>query len=631
MRRHRQAYFFGDEAMKLKKLFAKRNSRWAITDKMLFSLFLTGATIELSQVGSGFVDGLLISRRLGSDAMAAAGIVYPIFSILGIISGLLAVGMEVRCSQAIGRGNREEYRRFVSAAVYAGIVISLIVTVLFVIFAKPFSALLGASGNGAGLVGPASEYLTGISIGAPALIMTAILAPALQLDSGRRFIQNGAIICVISNVVMDILAVCMNWGIFGIGLATAVANYLNLLAQCLFFLKKDRILHFVRPNIPAGEFIKMLANGSEKAIKRIANTLRPIVLNAIIISYGGAAAMSVLSVRNNFSDFAEIFGAGIASAVGLLTGVHYGEINEDGIEEVNKYEHRLIRYFSGSVCVLMLIFAGQIARLYIREDGEIYRMAVFAIRVLALQIPLQALIASRIKYLQAIRRKSNMILLIMVTQLIFVILSAFILGRLFGSYGILACYTVSDALTLAAVYIYYAVKCRSIRPPRKSFLNLPDYFHLHPGDVISLDIRNQLDVSLVSEQIMLFCKGHKLSDRTAYHAALSFEELASNIVSYGFPVNRSSHPIIDLRAVITNSSFVMRLRDNCPPYDVTKEFSAVNEPGSDPVHNIGIRIVSKTASDITYLNTFDTNNLIIQFLPDARSDSALPSTSPSKR
>lgn len=187
---------------------------------------------------------------------------------------------------------------------------------------------------------------------------------------------------------------------------------------------------------------------------------------------------------------------------------------------------------------------------------------------------------------------------------------------MFGSYGILACFTASDALTLIAVYIYYAVIRRSVRPTRRDFLNLPDYFYLNPGDEISLDICGDEDVSLGSEQIFLFCKGHKIDQRIAYYASLCFEELASNIVKHGFPKSKSSKPMIDLRAVIVDNSLVIRLRDNCPKYDVTKHIAAVNMADSDPLHNIGTRIVSKIASDITYLNTFDTNSLIIRFSLD---------------
>lgn len=596
-------------------LSSRKTKRWAITEKMFFSLLLTGSIIEFSQVGAGFIDGLVISRFLGTDAMAASGIAYPVFSIIGIISGLLSVGMQIRCSQEIGRGNREEFSRFVSSTILVGAVVSVITTIILVLFAVPIAKLLGATGNATTLVDLTSKYLIGIGLGAPALIMTAILAPALQLDTGRKTIQTGAIIGTITNIIMDFVAVKTGLGIFGVGVATAVSSYFNLLFQFTFFRKKDRILYLCKLDVSVREFIQMLKSGTEKAIKRLANTLRPIILNKVIIFYGGSAAMSALSIQNNFSNFAGIFGMGIASAVMLLCGVYYGEINEEKIDAVNQYEHKMVLRFCGTICALMLIFSKQIVNLYISKDSEIYKMAVFAIRLNAIQLPLWSLIESRIKYLQAIHRKKNMNLLIIAENIVFVILSAIVLGRLYGSFGILASYTVGDAITLVSINVFYFIKCRR-KPTKKDFLNLPDYFYLNPGDVISLNVTTKEEVSLTSEQIMLFCKGHKINHKTALYASLAFEELASNIVEYGFPYSKASDPMIDVRVVISNNTLVMRLRDNCPQYDVTKQIATVNEPNSDLIHNIGIRIISKTASDITYLNTFETNNLIVQLKLD---------------
>ena len=597
------------------KLSAKGyRNRWAITDKLFFSLFLTGSIIEFSQVGANFIDGLVISRFLGPVDMAAHGIVAPIYSILGIISGLLAIGMQVHCTQLIGRGKRKELSDYFSATVYVGAAVSLLFTVLILVFARPFTVLLGASGNAAELLEPASQYLIGVGIGIPPLILTAILAPAFQLDSGSRTIQIAALIGAVSDVLLDLLSVKIGLGIFGIGLATAVAHYLNLFYQCTHFLKKDRMLSFVKPNVSVRDFLQMLGNGGEKAIKRLLNTIRPIILNSIIITYGGTAAMTALSIRNNFSNFAEMFGAGIASAVALLTGLYFGEINEEAIEEVNSCEKKMILLFCGTTCGLMLIFAPAIARLYVSGDEELIRSVTFVIRMLAIQNPLQALIANRIKYLQSTKHKTNMNLLILAAQLAFVLLSAFGLGRFFGVYGILAAYTVSDALSLLSIFIFYSVKCRKTVPTRGDFLDLPGEFHLNPGDVISMDIRDKEDVGLVSEQIQLFCKGHGVDRQIAYYAALSFEELAANTIECGFPLNTSAHPIIDLRVVITDDTFVIRMRDNCPHFDITEQITKANAPDADLTKDIGIRIVSKVASEISYLRTFETNSIILRFL-----------------
>lgn len=599
--------------MKLLQLLKKRKKSSLITERMCFSLFLTGVIIEFSQVGAGFIDGLAISRFMGPEEMAAEGIAHPIFSILGIVSGLIAVGMQVRCSQAIGRGKVKEYSEFVSASVYVGFAASLIITAIVLIFNDPIAVLLGARGNASHLAEHTAQYLFGLGIGVPPLIMTAILAPALQLDSGNRIIQIGALIEAFSNMVLDFVAVKLDMGIFGIGLATSLASYFNLLYQCSFFFKKDRSLHLIKPNISVVAFLSMLANGNEKAFKRLMNTIRPIILNTVIIAYGGTIAMSALSIRNNFADFIEIFGAGIASAISLVVGVYYGEINEEGIEEVGHYGHKMIMMFSGSICLLVFIFARPIADIYVTEDGEILDMVTFTIRMLALQNPLQAFVSSRIKYLQSIHKKHNMNLLIFVAQFAFVIGSAYVLGELFDVYGILACFTASDFLTLISIYLFYAIKCRRLFVTKKDYLNLPDSFYLKPGDVISLKVNSVEDAMLCSEQIMLFGKGHKADSRIAYFAALSFEELAVNAMEHDYQKRKEISPILDVRVAMTNDMFVIRMRDNCPKYDVTQHIARANEACNDLTSDIGIRLVSEIASDITYLNTFNTNSLIICF------------------
>lgn len=54
-------------------------------------------------------------------------------------------------------------------------------------FDSMFASLLGVSGNAANLIDPATKYLFGIGIGLPAIMMNAILAPALQLDKQNCF------------------------------------------------------------------------------------------------------------------------------------------------------------------------------------------------------------------------------------------------------------------------------------------------------------------------------------------------------------------------------------------------------------------------------------------------------------
>ncbi len=514
----------------------KGSRRWKLVDQTFFSLFITFSLIELTNVGAGLIDGLVVSNFLSADSMAAAGIAHPIFSISGIFGGMLATGMQTMCTRELGRGDVPGFNRLFSAAMILGTVFSVLLSVLLFIGARPLAMFLGASGKGAALAGLAAQYLRGVLVGLPAIIMTGPIASAVQMDSGRKRVMVSFMLCSGLNVIFDLVAVSLHWGMFGVGLATSVAQYFTVAYLFLHFLGKERMLRFVPLRTSSREMLQLLACGSEKALKRLSNVIRPLFLNKLVIFYGGALAMTAMSVNNSFSDFGRFFAVGLADATALQVGVLFGEMNEEGIRESVKCAIRCCLIFCGCVCALFLLFARPIAGLYISEDGELLDMTAFTIRMVALQVPLSGLLQSRITYLQATNHTKNMQILTILSKLVLVIPVAFLLGTLFGAYGILASYVVSEALSLLTVRLYYSFKGRKAAPRLDDYLDLPKGFHRKPGDLIDLDVRNLEDISLISKQISLFCKGHGIDSKTGFRAALCFEELASNTILHGFPL-----------------------------------------------------------------------------------------------
>lgn len=591
----------------------RRSNPWLVLDQTFFSMFITFSLIELAHIGAGSIDGLIVSRCLDANAMAALGIAHPVFSISGIFAGMFSVGMQTLCTRALGRGDVGTFNRLFSAVMILGTAFSLAVTALLLLTARPFAILLGASGKGLALAAPAAQYLRGIGIGLPALIMGGVLAAAIQMDSGRKKVIAAALLCSVANVLLDIAAVLLHLGLFGIGLATALGQYLQLGLLSLHFLGRDRMLCFVPLRTDWKEMLELLSCGTEKALRRFSNVLRPLLLNRLIIFYGGTVAMTAMSVQNSLGDFSKLFAVGLADAIALLAGVLYGEKNAEGIDESIRCVYRNCAWFCGMVCILLLVFAKPVTKLYISQEGELLNMTVFAVRMTALQAPLYGLLRSRIAYLQAVNRTRNMQVLSILSTLLYVVLSATVLGAAFGAYGVLACFPVSDFLSLVTVQAYYSFKSRKPDSSKPDYRALPENFRLSPGDVILLDIRNEEDVSLVSEQIQLFCKGHGINEKTGFEAAVCFEELADNIIRYGFPECKKQ-PGINLRLVFDPKELILRLQDNCSPFNVEREIAmAIDKGAVDPAEKLGLRILGGLESNIRYVHSLETNNVILRF------------------
>ncbi|MBR3307107.1 MAG: ATP-binding protein [Lachnospiraceae bacterium] len=592
---------------------SKKRNRWEIVDQGFLSLFTTFSVIELTNRGSTIVDGLFVSNFFGPKSLASVGIGICTFSLVGVISGILSVGMQNGCSHKLGRGDMKGFNRLFSSVFYIAAAVSLICLAALVAGAKPLAVLLGASGNGTVLAEGTADYIRGLGLGAPAQILGVILSGACQLDSDKGRVRQAGMINFVFNIIFDMAAVALGLGVFGIGLSTSLARYLQVAYLMLHFTAKDRMLRFTAYGMPLKELGDLLSRGSERALRSLGKVITPMIVNRIVLFFGGTIAMSAFSVQKDFIGFFEIFATGLADATALQSGVYYGEMNPETLRATGKSAHRSCYIIMGVAGALMVILAWPIAGLYIKEQGELFNMVAFAAVMTGLYGVANGLVQSRIAYLNAIKRTRKMQIMTFLSSVVYTVICANTLGKLFGSYGLMGTDLMRVCLLMLTVWIYTMIRRRKSRLTPEDYMDLPEDFELRPGDLISLDICNEEEVSLASEQLGLFCRGHHIDEKTGMTASLCVEELAGNIISHGFPKCRKT-PSIDMRVVFRDGVLVVRLRDNCPMFNVehyiAREISDTEEDGE---LRLGLRIIRGLAADISYVHTLDTNNVILRF------------------
>lgn len=517
----------------MKEFFKKH--RWTMVDQGFLSLFITFALIEFTNRGSGIIDGLFVSNFLDTGSIASVGIAKSIYSFIGIVSGLLAVGMQSRCSHELGKGDTNSFNRIFNAMLFIACVVSVIFGIAVFLCARPMAVLMGASGEGATLAKGSADYLRGIAIGIPPTIIAMMLSVACQLDNAKERVRKSTLVYFVGDVVLDYVAIKLHLGVFGIGLATSVAYYMQVAYLLLHFKGKNGLLFFTEFSITPEELLNVLSLGTEKALRSFSNFISPVIVNRIILLFGGTIAMSAFSIQKDLVNFTDIFASALANATALQSGVYYGEMNSEAMLAMGKSAHRYCAVFLGVAAMVLVFLSRPIAALYISDRGELFKLVVFASVMTGLFAPFNGLVRSRISYLNSINKTRNMQIMTFLSSIVYTIASAFTLGKLFGSHGILASDMLRVLLLMLTVWLYYAVITKKVFPSPTDYLALPDTFYLDPGDIISLDIRDAEDVSIVAHQIQLFCSGHGIGDEIGMKAALCFEEMAASIIRFGFP------------------------------------------------------------------------------------------------
>ena len=590
------------------------NNRWYVANKIFTDNFIVASLIEFSIMITALVDGLVVSRLLAPGSMASFGLARPYFSIIAIFFGFMTTGMQTLCSEKIGRGDAKNFNRIFFSAFYISGIISIVLASFFFFFSYPFALFLGNTKYTGTLILGTSNYIRGLSIGLPATMLNAILLPAIQMDSGRKRVLVSIYANFVCDVILDLVVVYTGHGLFGIGLASSLSRYVKLTILLLHFRDKNHLLRFTGLHTSFREFFTLLSFGTEKIWYRLGSIVRPIFINKIILLSGGTIALTAMSIRITISDLTEIFAIGLADTVGLVAGVYFGEKNAEAMEEMGKTVHRLCLRTCIVLSVIIALFSWPISLFFTNDHGSLLSLTQISLIGVALQTPLKALLRARITYLQRIQKTKTMQTLIILGSMVFPISAALILKKFFGIYGLLFCYTAGDFLSLTAVWLYHVFTTKKLFPRANDYLSLPDSFHIKPEDIISLDIRNMDDISVTTEQISLFCKGHHLSPQLCSHVAVCFEEMAANTVKHGFPLNKTYLPIIDLRVTITDGKLVIRMLDNCPQYDAGKRLKALENAGQkEKMSNLGSWLTQNFADDVRYIYSFECNTIIMEF------------------
>lgn len=576
--------------------------------KIILSYALTFIVISLADSLTMIVDGMVVSRGLGAKALAAIGLADPSYKIMTLFSGMLAIGLQSLCAQAMGSGDRENANRTFAAGMIATAVIALLLTAACMIFTGALCALFGAGGDPE-LYGHLYGYLRGWFTGIPGYVVFFVLSPLVTLDGNRKLVTAATFVQSAVNIGGDLLSVFVfDAGTFGVGLSTGMAFNLSAAVLILNFARRHSAFKplGVRPDF--GALPNTLRIGLSQLTEQCSRILAPLLINRTILAVGGNSAMSAISVKSSILGFSLIIAIGVANSVNLMTQILYSERDAESLRSTVKNGLGLMLALDTLFSALLFAFAGLVARLYFPADSRECLLSVEAVRCLALSLLLNGCNVIVIKYLQGARKMLHVHLMTAFHRMISLTVFTALLGNCFGTKGLFAAIPASEAAVLLG-YVLVALLTNRKKGFWDSVLMIPDCFGCSSGNSRSFSIRTLEEAVTVSEQIEDFLKQHQVDERTSYFSGRCMEELATNVVEHGFTKDGKKHDC-DIRVMIDPDGVVLRIRDNCPYFNIRERYDSLTK--DDPDAGLGIRLAYAVAKDVTYINILKTNTLIIR-------------------
>lgn len=580
--------------------------------QMLTAQVFSALTVSLCLL----IDNIMIGRFLGEKAIAAYGLANPLLLAIGALGSLLAAGVQVACSKSLGKGSQEETNAGYSSAVAVTAGVSLLFMAVVLLFRSPLAHVMGAGTSGE-LFEQTRDYLAGFSIGAPGSMGALVLVPFMQMAGQSNLLIAAVLGMTITDIGLDLLnGLVLHWGMFGMGLASALSYYTALIIGAFYFLSKRCVFRFSLKQVTGRKTAELFASGIPAGFNMLSSVILVFAMNRIVRNLGGHGAVAAFTVISTIGNSANCITTGIGGVSLTLAGILFNEEDRNGLKELTKQLCRYAVVLGLGMGILLLIFAPALTGLFLPAEDETRRMAILGLRMFAAGlIPCCVNNALKNGY-QACGRPGLTEIISLLEGAVFPAAAAFLATRVMGITGAWLFFGAGELLTLLFIGVLIRRKTGLVPWKDGAWLLLEKSFGASEDGLLERDIHSMAEVTAAAREAEAFCLRHGQSRRNSAHIGLCIEEMAANTIQHGFEKDRKEHHL-SVRVLRKPEQWVLRFRDDCGAFDPVHY---VPEEGDGK--GLGIRLVRALASEANYTYSLNLNNLMLKLPTDREPEQA---------
>lgn len=320
------------------------------------------------------VDGMFISRILGTTALSSANMVYPAICLEMAIGIMIATGGSAIIARKMGESKIDEARKNFTFLIIVEIIIGLLVAFVGNVFVEEIITFLGATSSQKELCIPYAQILFSF---APAFFLQTAFQTFMVTAGKPTLGLMITIIAGITNIFLDYIFMSpLKMGMAGAGIATGIGYCVPAIIGIIYFFKvKNNTLHFVVPKTDWKVLLTSCMNGSSEMVTNLANAVTTFLFNYTFLKYYGEAGVASITIILYFQYIFTALYFGYSNGIAPIISFKYG----------NKDKKQLQQIFKNSLVIIMLssLFGNIILHLTIKYSVGIFTMdkAVYTLTI----------------------------------------------------------------------------------------------------------------------------------------------------------------------------------------------------------------------------------------------------------
>jgi putative MATE family efflux protein len=312
----------------------------------------------------------------------------------------------------------------------------------------------------------AMEYGIVIFTFAFAILLPPIIGGAFRAEGDIKRSTVPIALTAIINIILDpIFIYILNLGVAGAAWATVLANIIALALMLYWmFIKRDTYLKYTRENFKndLNMYWDILVVGIPASLEQLILSALNIAVNFMLTLVSGPVAVAIYTAGWRVISIGILPAIGIGTAAISVAGVAYGSKKYENLKVTLRYAVKVAFIASLIVCILINLFANQIAFIfsYSKSSSQLAPLIAGFLQIMCLFILYVPFGASAGNIFQGVGKGTISFILTAIREFLLVLIFAYILGFVFNMgeygiyYGILLGGGIGSIIAYAAIEIY---------------------------------------------------------------------------------------------------------------------------------------------------------------------------------
>nr|WP_296010841.1 MATE family efflux transporter [uncultured Blautia sp.] len=385
--------------------------------KLLLRLAVPTVAAQLINMLYNIVDRIYIGHipKVGALALTGVGVCMPLILIVSAFAALVGNGGAPRASIALGKGEKESAEKILGTCFTMQIVISLILTVVLLLWNRNFLLAFGASEN---TIEYGVSYMNIYSVGTIFVQLTLGMNFFITAQGFAKTGMLSVLIGAISNIVLDpILIFGFHMGVKGAALATIISQGLSCIWVLSFLFGKKTTLRIRRENmnLKPSMVLPILALGSSVFVMQSSESIISICFNSSLLKYGGDIAVGAMTILTSVMQFAMLPLQGLGQGAQPIISYNYGARKKDRVKGAFKLLLKSSMVYAALLWIAVMLFPQLFAGMFTSDPAlleftktalRIYLAAMFIFGIqLACQLTFMSLGNAKASIVVAVMRK----------------------------------------------------------------------------------------------------------------------------------------------------------------------------------------------------------------------------------